>query len=104
MILSISGSLSAFEPPYVITGGRFGTATYFLTMHKIAHEYQKVGLASAMAIVLFMLIILITLIQKKVGSRLNEKDLNIRRKENRITFKMSHVFTTKTTKFGARQQ
>jgi len=66
LILSITGSLSAFEPPYVITGGSFGTATYFVIMNRIAHEYQKVGLASAMAIVLLSLIILVTIIQKLV--------------------------------------
>lgn len=66
MILSITGSLSVFEPPYVITGGDFGTGTYFVIMNKLAHESQKVGLASAMAIVLFGLIMIATLIQKGV--------------------------------------
>lgn len=66
MILSISGSLSVFEPPYVITGGDFGTGTYFVIMHKLAHESQKVGLASAMAIVLLVLIMIVTMIQKWV--------------------------------------
>lgn len=46
MILSITGSLSAFEPPYVITKGEFGTGTYFVIMDKLAHASQKVGLAS----------------------------------------------------------
>ena len=55
-----------FEPPYVITGGNFGTGSYFVIMHKIAHESQKVGLASAMAIVLLLLIMIATLIQKGV--------------------------------------
>lgn len=68
LILSISGSLSAFEPAYVITNGTFGTGTYFLIMHKLAHENQKVGLAAAMAIVLLGIIILITLLQKFVFS------------------------------------
>lgn len=66
MILSITGSLSVFEPPYVITGGNFGTGTYFVIMNKIAHESQKVGLASAMAIVLLALILIATLIQKGI--------------------------------------
>ena len=66
MILSITGSLSVFEPPYVITGGDFGTGTYFVIMNKLAHESQKVGLASAMAIVLFGLIMIATLLQKGV--------------------------------------
>lgn len=66
MILSITGSLSVFEPPYVITGGDFGTGSYFVIMHKLAHESQKVGLASAMAIVLLVLIMLATLLQKGI--------------------------------------
>lgn len=66
MILSITGSLSVFEPPYVITGGSFGTGTYFVIMNKLAHESQKVGLASAMAIVLLVLIMIATAIQKWV--------------------------------------
>lgn len=64
LILSISGSLSAFEPPYVITNGTMGTGTYFVIMNRLAHESQKVGLASAMAIVLLALIVLCTVAQK----------------------------------------
>ena len=47
VILSITGSLSAFEAPFVITTGANGTGTYFVIMNKIAHTSQKVGLASA---------------------------------------------------------
>ncbi|MDD2647458.1 MAG: sugar ABC transporter permease [Eubacteriales bacterium] len=67
VILSITGSLSAFEPPYVITSmGGNGTATYFIKMHETAHTLHKVGLASAMAVVLITIIILCTIIQKLV--------------------------------------
>lgn len=64
MILSVTGSLSAFEPPYVITGGTRGTSTYFLLMHNMAHNLQKVGKASAMALLLFGIIIIVTIAQK----------------------------------------
>lgn len=64
LILSISGSLSAFEPPYVITNGTMGTGTYFVIMNRLAHENQKVGLACAMAIVLLVIIIICTVAQK----------------------------------------
>lgn len=64
IILCVSGCLSAFEPPYVITNGTMGTGTYFVIMNRIAHENQKVGLASAMAIVLLVLIIICTIGQK----------------------------------------
>ncbi len=60
LILSISGSLSAFEPPYVITNGTMGTGTYFVIMNRLAYENQKVGLACAMAIVLLAIIIICT--------------------------------------------
>ncbi len=63
LILSISGSLSAFEPPYVITNGAWGTGTYFVIMNRLAHENQKVGLACAMAIVLLAIIVACTVAQ-----------------------------------------
>ncbi len=64
VILSITGSLSAFEPPYVITSGANGTGTYFVIMNEVAHVSGKVGLASAMAIVLLMIIFAATILQK----------------------------------------
>ncbi len=64
IILSITGSLSAFEAPYVITSGNNGTGTFFVVMNKIAHTDQKVGLASAMAVFLLVVILICTLIQK----------------------------------------
>ena len=66
IILSISGSLSAFEPPYVITSGANGTGTYFVIMNEIAHVSQKVGLAYAMAVVLLILIFIATILQKVI--------------------------------------
>ncbi len=64
IILSITGSLSAFEQPYVITNGANGTGTYFVIMNQIAHTSQKVGLACAMAVVLLVIIFACTLLQK----------------------------------------
>lgn len=83
MIMCISGSLSAFEPPYVITNGSFGTGTYFVIMNRIAHENQRVGLASAMAIVLMVLIFIVTIFQKVVMAKLfpsDESEESIRRR------------------------
>ena len=80
VILSITGSLSAFEPPYVITDGANGTGTYFVVMNEIAHTQQKVGLASAMAIVLLMIIFAATILQKLffkyVFKSADDEDLN----------------------------
>ena len=64
IILSITGSLSAFDPPFVITKGGNGTATYFVVMNEIAHTDQKVGLACAMAVILLLIIFAATILQK----------------------------------------
>jgi multiple sugar transport system permease protein len=67
VILSITGSLSAFEPPFVIMGGgASGTATYFIKMHQTAHVDQKVGMACAMAVVLMIIIIIATILQRLI--------------------------------------
>ncbi len=63
IILSITGSLSAFEPPYVITSGANGTGTFFVVMNTIAHTNQKVGLASAMAVFLLVIIFIAKVLQ-----------------------------------------
>lgn len=64
IMLMIKGSFSAFEGPYVITNGMNGTATFVVLMHQLAHEAGKVGLASAMAIVLLFVILVGTVLQK----------------------------------------
>lgn len=84
LILSITGSLSAFEPCFVITGGTMGTGTYFFIMHKLAHVNQKVGLASAMAIVLLVIIVIATVIQNVVMNMLfNDGDEDNSKKTQR---------------------
>lgn len=47
-----------------MSGGGNGTATYFVKMHEVAHTSQKLGLASAMAIVLLIIIFVVTILQK----------------------------------------
>lgn len=64
LILAIKGAASVFEIPYIITGGKMGTSTFVIKTIETGFQYQKIGLASAMAIVLLFIIILITIIQK----------------------------------------
>ncbi len=65
LILSITGSLSAFEPAYVVGSmGANGTATFFIKIHQMAHVSGKVGQACAMAMVLMGLILLFTVLQR----------------------------------------
>lgn len=69
VLLTIKGSFSAFEGAYVITNGTNGTSTLVLMMHQMAHEGGKVGLASAMAIVLLGIIIVATILQKIIYAK-----------------------------------
>ena len=64
LILAIKGAASVFEIPYIITGGRNGTSTFVIKTIETAFQYQKIGLASAMAVVLLAIILIITAIQK----------------------------------------
>jgi multiple sugar transport system permease protein len=64
LILAIKGAISVFEIPYVITLGKFGTNTFVIQTMSTAFESKKVGLGCAMGIVLLVIIIIITLIQK----------------------------------------
>ena len=64
IILGISGSLSVFDIPYIMTGGSNGTKTFVIQTIDTAFKYQKLGLASAMALILLVIVIVVTLIQK----------------------------------------
>lgn len=64
LILSISGAISAFEIPYVMLGGSNGTRTFVIQVVELAFKNNKVGLASAMAIVLLLIVLAVTGIQK----------------------------------------
>lgn len=66
MILAVKGAISVYEIPFIVTGGRFGSSTFVIQTTETAFKFQKVGLASAMAVVLFLIIVVVTVIQKLV--------------------------------------
>jgi ABC-type sugar transport system permease subunit len=66
IILSIRGALSVFEIPFIMTGGANGSATFVIQTLQTAFNNRKVGLASAMAVVLLLIILIVTAIQKKL--------------------------------------
>ena len=66
LILAISGSISVFEIPYIMTHGGNGSMTFVVQTVDMAFKNQKFGLASAMATVLLLIVIIITLIQKQL--------------------------------------
>ncbi|GIJ43182.1 ABC transporter permease [Virgisporangium aliadipatigenens] len=66
VILAVSGSLSVFEIPYIMTGGANGSETFVISAVNMAFKYYKLGLASAMAVVLLLLVLVVTWIQRRV--------------------------------------
>lgn len=64
LILAISGAIGVFEIPYVMTGGSNGSSTFVIQTVDVAFKYSKVGLASAMAVVLLGIVILVTILQR----------------------------------------
>lgn len=66
LILSITGSLSAFETPYIMTGGGNGSETFVIRTVNTAFAYNKIGLASAMAMILTVIVLFISYIQDKL--------------------------------------
>ena len=65
-ILAIAGALSVFEIPYVMTSGANGSSTFVIQTVNLAFKNQKVGLASAMAVVLLVLVLFVTWVQRRV--------------------------------------
>jgi ABC-type sugar transport system permease subunit len=65
-ILAIAGALSVFEIPYVMTKGSNGSSTFVIQTVGVAFEFHKVGLASAMAVVLLIIILAITGVQRRI--------------------------------------
>ena len=64
-ILAVAGSLSVFEIPFIMTNGANGTTTFVIQTVRTAFEYHNVGLASAMAVVLLAIVLVVTWVQRK---------------------------------------
>ena len=63
-------SFQVFDLVYTMTGGGPGTATITMVMsiYQSGFKQYKMGYASAMAFVLFLIVIVISILQKKVFS------------------------------------
>jgi ABC-type sugar transport system permease subunit len=64
LFLSITGALSAFETPYIMTGGGNGSMTFLIQTVNYGFQNHRVGLASAMAMVLLAMFIIVMSAQK----------------------------------------
>lgn len=69
LFLSLTGALSAFETPYIMTGGGNGSMTFIIQTVQYAFQNHRVGLASAMAMILLAMCIIITTTQNIVMKR-----------------------------------
>lgn len=69
LIAGTIGSFQVFTQAYVMTGGGPDYATYFYALYLFnqAFEYLNMGYASAMAWVLFVIILVLTLIQLRLS-------------------------------------
>lgn len=65
-ILAVAGSLSVFEIPFIMTTGANGTATFVIQTIQTAFQFRQVGLASAMAVVLLVIVLVVTWLQRRV--------------------------------------
>lgn len=71
LILGIIGSFQIFTQPYILTGGGPDYASYFynLYLYQNAFEYYKMGMASAQAWILFVIILVFTIVLLKFGEQ-----------------------------------
>lgn len=65
-ILAISGSLAVFEIPYIMTDGANGSATFVIETIQRAFNFRQVGFASAMAVVLLLIVLIVTFVQRRL--------------------------------------
>jgi len=67
MLLAIIGSLQIFDQPYIMTGGGPNFATYTVVMYifDTAFESMKFGRATALSLILFVVIMALVIIQRK---------------------------------------
>ncbi len=71
IVMAIIGTFQVFTEPYIMTGGGPEDSTRFLAMfiYEQAFQYQRVGYASAVAWVLFLIIVVLTWLAFRLSRR-----------------------------------
>jgi multiple sugar transport system permease protein len=71
LIIAIIGAFQVFTQAYIMTEGgpNYATLFYLLYLYRMAFENFRMGYASAMAWVLFLIVLLFTLIQFRLSDR-----------------------------------
>jgi len=64
LILATVGSLEVFDVPFLITGGANDTKTFIMAVIEEAFEFRRVGMASAMSVVLVVVVMVVVTLQR----------------------------------------
>lgn len=64
LILATVGSLEVFDVPFLITGGANDTKTFIMAVIEEAFEFRRVGVASAMSIILVVIVMVVVTLQR----------------------------------------
>jgi multiple sugar transport system permease protein len=67
-LITIIGTFKAFNHIWVMTGGDNGTTTASILIYQQMYEFQRAGYASALAFLLFSVILVVTIAQNKIAS------------------------------------
>jgi multiple sugar transport system permease protein len=59
MLLSVTGSLLAFDQFFILTGGRHGTATVVIDIYREAFISQDLGRAAAVSVAILIVLIVL---------------------------------------------
>ncbi len=65
LILAVKGAVSVYEIPFIMTKGNGGSMTFVIKTLQTAFTDKKIGLACAMGVVLLVIVMVITVVQKR---------------------------------------
>lgn len=65
LILAVKGAISVYEIPFIMTKGTGGSMTFVIKTLSTAFTDKKIGLSCAMGVVLLIIVMIITFIQKR---------------------------------------
>jgi multiple sugar transport system permease protein len=68
-LITIIGTFKAFNHIWVMTQGDNGTMTASILIYQQMYEFQRAGYASALAFLLFTVILIVTIVQNRVAGR-----------------------------------
>lgn len=64
LILAVKGAISVYEIPFIMTKGGGGSMTFVIKTLQTAFTDKKIGLACAMGVVLLIIVMIVTIVQK----------------------------------------